>query len=522
MTPPAATSGRPFRVRFAPSPTGYFHVGGARTALFNAILARQAAERDGNGVFVLRIEDTDEARNRPEWTEGIISALAWIGIDPGTYEGPHFQSTFAGEHEAAAKRLFEQGDAYYCDCTQEVVRERVGPNKGYDGFCRDRELAAADGRPLRFKVPRPGSTTVIDLIRGEPVFDHDTIEDFVLLRGNGTVMFLLANVVDDMAMNISHVIRAEEHLPNTPKQQLIWRALGAEPPVWAHVPLLVNEKRQKLSKRRDPVAMEMYREQGYLADAMKNYLMLLGWNPPGEAEIVPWPLIQDSFRLEDVNSSPAFFDVRKLRAFNAEYIRALPVESFTAACLPWLTGERATWPVESFDPSAWARMAALVQTRVEVLGDVPALVEFLFKDIELPLGLPPMQAASVSTAQEPVRLSYDGLAKLINDKSAVKMLTGVIAAYGSCDEWSADVLKDRLEGVGRGLGLKPGKAQAPIRLAVTARSVGPPLYDSLEVLKKDRTIERLENLRRVLLDPPSPVDLASAEAMSSDSTSWPQ
>ena len=471
----AATSGRPFRVRFAPSPTGYFHVGGARTALYNAILARQAAERDGSGVFVLRIEDTDEARNRPEWTEGIISALAWIGIEPGTYEGPHFQSTFAGEHEAAAKRLFEQGDAYYCDCTQEVVRERVGPNKGYDGFCRERGLAAADGRPLRFKVPRPGSTTVIDLIRGEPVFDHDTIEDFVLLRGNGTVMFLLANVVDDMAMQISHVIRAEEHLPNTPKQQLLWQALGGSPPTWAHVPLLVNEKRQKLSKRRDPVAVEMYREQGYLADAMKNYLMLLGWNPPGEAEIVPWSLVQDSFRLEDVNSSPAFFDVKKLRAFNAEYIRALPVESFTAACLPWLTGDRAPWPVERFDPSAWARMAALVQTRVEVLGDVPALVEFLFVDVEP---------------------NADDWAKVMKDP-ATEMLDGVIAAYESCP-WSAEVMKGELESVGAALGLKPGKAQAPARLAVTGRTVGPPLYDSLEVLGRDRALARLRAARAKL------------------------
>jgi glutamyl-tRNA synthetase len=463
---------RPFRVRFAPSPTGYFHVGGARTALYNAILARQAAERQGSGVFVLRIEDTDEARNRPEWTEGIISALAWIGIAPGTYEGPHFQSEYAADHLAAAERLFEQGDAYYCDCTQDAVRERVGPNKGYDGFCRDRGLAGAEGRPLRFKVPRPGSTTVVDLIRGEPVFDHDIIEDFVLLRGNGTVMFLLANVVDDMAMQISHVIRAEEHLPNTPKQQLVWQALGVESPVWAHVPLLVNEKRQKLSKRRDPVAVEMYRDEGYLPDAMKNYLMLLGWNPPGDAEIVPWSLIQESFRLEDVNSSPAFFDVKKLRAFNADYIRAMTADDFTAACEPWLTGAKASWPVEQFDPVVWAHMAPLVQTRVEVLGDVPAMVEFLFVDVEP---------------------GADDWAKVMTDPAAA-MLDGVIAAYGSC-AWQAEVLKSELEAVGATLGLKPGKAQAPARLAVTGRSVGPPLYDSLEVLGRDRVLARLQAAR---------------------------
>jgi len=464
-------SSRPFRVRFAPSPTGYFHVGGARTALYNWILAQQH-----NGTFVLRVEDTDEARNRPEWTEGIISALEWIGVAPGTYEGPHFQSEYAASHADAAGKLYADGNAYYCDCTQEVVRERVGPNKGYDGFCRERGLGPAEGRPLRFKVPRPGSTTVIDLIRGEPVFDHDTIEDFVLLRGNGTVMFLLANVVDDMAMNISHVIRAEEHLPNTPKQQLLWLALGAEPPIWAHVPLLVNEKRQKLSKRRDPVAMEMYRDEGYLAEAMKNYLMLLGWNPPGDAEIVPWSLIEDSFSLEAVNSSPAFFDVKKLRAFNGEYIRALSTAAFTEACRPWLTGDKAPWSVERFDPSAWERMAPLVQTRVEVLGDVPALVDFLFV--------------------EPTR-DDAAWAKAMADPGRA-LLDDAIDVYEALDPWTADALKAELELIGAKHGLKLGKAQAPVRVAVTGRAVGPPLFEALEVLGRDTTVRRLRAAREQL------------------------
>ena len=487
-------SDRQFRVRFAPSPTGYFHVGGARTALYNAILARQHG-----GTFVLRIEDTDEARNKPEWTEGIISALAWIGIEPGTYEGPHLQSAYAAAHAQAAQRLFDHGDAYYCDCTQDAVRERVGPNKGYDGFCRERGLGPAEGRPLRFKVSRPGSTTVVDLIRGEPVFDHDTLEDFILLRGNGTVMFLLANVVDDMTMAISHVIRAEEHLPNTPKQQLLWRALGAEPPVWAHVPLLVNAKRQKLSKRRDPVAMEMYRDEGYLAEAMKNYLMLLGWNPPGEAEIVPWELIESSFRLADVNSSPAFFDVVKLRAFNAEYIRKLPVERFTELCEPWLTGAKAAWAVERFDRAAWDHMAPLVQTRVEVLADVTKMVDFLYGDVD-PTALPPPAPDDPPlspSVNKPLQPSADDWAKAMKPPAA-EMLDGVIAAYDSLPSWSADVLKAELEAVGTANGLKPGKAQAPIRLAITSRSVGPPLYDSIEVLGRDRTMARLRAARAKL------------------------
>lgn len=469
MTAPA----RPFRVRFAPSPTGYLHVGGARTALYNWIVARQHG-----GTFVLRIEDTDEARNRPEWTDGIIEMLAWIGVEhdatdsASPFEGPYLQSSLASDHLAAAERLFASGRAYYCDCSQEAVKARVGDQGGYDGFCRDRGLTAGPGRPLRFRVPRPGSTTVVDLIRGTPVFDHDVIEDFVLLRGNGTVMFLLANVVDDMTMNISHVIRAEEHLPNTPKQQLLWEALGQEPPTWAHVPLLVNEKRQKLSKRRDPVAMEMYRDEGYLPEAMRNYLMLLGWSPSNDAEIVPWSLIEDEFRLEDVNSSPAFFDVKKLRSFNAAYIRALPVEEFIARAQPWLTGPDAPWEAERYDPAAFAALAPVVQLRAEVLSDVPGVVDFLFTD-----AVP----------------SDEDLAKTMTP-AATAILDATIATYDTC-AWSTETLKAELEAIGASHDMKLGKAQAPIRLAATGRLVGPPLFEALEVLGRERTLARLRAAR---------------------------
>src|SRR4051794_4358075 len=265
------------RYRFAPSPPGFFHVGGARTALFNWALARQSG-----GAFVLRIEDTDEARNRPEWTQGIIDSLAWIGItaDDPHFEGPLFQSDYIEAHLVAAKRLLEAGDAYYCDMTSEQIQARAKEEglTGYGGWSRDRGLGPGEGRVLRFRVP-PGVTVVNDLVRGEVEFDNATIEDFVLVRGNGTPVFILANVVDDMEMGISHVVRAEEHLPNTPKQQMIWTALERTSPVWAHVPVLVDEQRKKLSKRRDKVALEQYRDEGYLADAMVNYLMTLGWRP---------------------------------------------------------------------------------------------------------------------------------------------------------------------------------------------------------------------------------------------------
>src|SRR3954471_24180890 len=289
-----------------------FHVGSARSALQNWIYAQQHG-----GVFVLRIEDTDAARNRPEWTEGIIAALDWIGIERGSYEGPYFQSSYAAEHAAAATRLYGEGRAYYCDCTRDDVIARTGnQHTGYDGFCRERALGPGEGRALRFRTPDEGATVVVDLVRGEPTFENKLLEDFIIARSDGSAVFLLANVVDDVVMGITHVIRAEEHLPNTPKQQLLWEALGHEPPVWAHAPVLVNEKRRKLSKRRDRVELEDFRAEGYLPEAMRNYLMLLGWAPGDNREILPWDEIVAEFRLEDVNPSSAFFDVKKLRAFN--------------------------------------------------------------------------------------------------------------------------------------------------------------------------------------------------------------
>src|SRR5919112_1696708 len=325
-----------------------FHVGGPRSALKNWFYARQHG-----GEFVLRIEDTDAARNRPEWTEGILSALDWIGIERGSYEGPYFQSAYADEHVGAATRLFGEGRAYYCDCTREQVIARTGNrHTGYDGFCRERGLGPGEGRALRFRTPDEGETVVVDLVRGEPSFENKLLEDFVIARSDGSAVFLLANVVDDMTLGITHVIRAEEHLPNAPKQQLLWATLGSRPPVWAHVPVVVNEKRQKLSKRRDKVALESFRDEGYLADAMRNYLMLLGWTPSGDREIVPWSVIESEFRLAEVNPSPAFFDEKKLRAFNGEYIRALSTEDFVAACRPWLQGT-ATIPVPPWAPDAY-------------------------------------------------------------------------------------------------------------------------------------------------------------------------
>ena len=460
-------TGKP-RLRFAPSPTGLFHVGSARTALFNWLYARQT-----EGTFVLRIEDTDEERSRPEWLAAITSAMTWLGLDWD--EGPYLQSERGELYRAAAERLVAGGHAYWCDCTREQVeaRTRGRATPGYDRHCRDRGLGPGPGRALRFRVPEQGATVVADLVRGEPVFENSKIEDFVILKSNGAAVFILANVVDDMDMAVTHVVRGEDHLPNTPKYLLLWRALGGGgEPVFAHLPLLVNERRQKLSKRRDDEFVEHYREEGYLPDAMVNYLALLGWSPPDGREILSRDELVAAFSLEDVISSPAFFDVRKLRHFNGEHIRALPVEEFVERARTWLVAPPAPWPQERFDEAGFRRMAPLVQERVFVLSEVPGMVDFLF-------------------LEEPVMDERAWERRVVRGPLALELLDGAIAAYGAAPGWEAPVLHSLTAELAEEHGLGLAKAQFPIRVAVTGRDVGPPLFESLEVLGRERTLDRL-------------------------------
>jgi glutamyl-tRNA synthetase len=484
------------RVRFAPSPTGYFHVGSARAALFNWLFARRH-----HGTFVLRIEDTDEERNRAEWTDAIVSALDWLGMAPD--EGPYFQSAQGAAHQAAIEALWESGALYACDCTREEIDARTkarteagDPTPGYDGHCRDRGLTRGDGRSLRFRTPDEGVTTVVDLVRGVVEFPNRSTEDFICVKGNGKPLFVLANVVDDRTMAISHVLRGEDLFPTTPKQIMLWHALNHAVasdlalPTYAHLPLLVNERGKKLSKRRDPVAVEMYREQGYLPSAFRNYLALLGWSP-GEEEIVPLVTLIATFRLEDVQRSPAFFDVQKLTHMNGVYIRELSTTEFIDLSRPWVhpvpgewtpgqwrdpdTGEAITegppWPVERFDPDVFARMAVVVQERVSTLSEVPAMVDFLF------LEDPPVDEDSWQKA-----VGRDDVAPLI--------LQAALDAYATC-EWSRDELHRVTAEIGEANGRALGKAQAPIRVAVTGKRVGPPLFESLEVLGRDETRRRI-------------------------------
>ena len=453
------------RVRFAPSPTGYFHVGSARSALFNWLYARQRG-----GTFILRIEDTDTERNQEEHVEGIQRAMRWLGLDWD--EGPFFQSQRGERYQAAIDKLLADRSAYACDCSPEELAARGGP-PGYDGFCRDRDLEPTLGRVIRFRTPDEGVTVVNDLIRGQPEFANATIEDFAIRKSSGQPLFILANVVDDADMEITHVIRGEEHLTNTAKYELLWSALGyGAYPVFAHLPLLVNEKRQKLSKRRDKVALEQYRDEGYLPEAMANYLALLGWSPGDDREILSRDQLIAEFRLEDVKSSPAFFDEKKLSAVNGEYIRALPDGEFVARSQAWLADR-------------WVPIAGPVQERARTLADVYAMTAFLF--------LP-----------EP-RLDVAAWEKGVRQQPAFRaLLAGALEAFAEC-HWDAATLKDVTAAVGEAVGVPQlGKAQAPIRLAVTGRSVGPPLFESLEAMGREATLARLRAaLARLAEDTPS-------------------
>ena len=448
------------RARFSPSPTGPFHVGGARTALFNWLFAR------GNGgQFLLRNEDTDPGRSEERWLEGILDGMRWLGLDWD--EDIVRQSERRDAHLAAAERLVETGHAYWCDCTPEAIEARKGPGGGYDGFCRERGLGPSDDHVIRFAVPPEGTTTVVDVIRDSATFENAAIDDFVIVRRGGAPIFVLANVVDDDFMRITHVIRGEEHLSTTPKYILIRHALDlGTDPVFAHLPLLVNEKRQKLSKRRDKVQLLQYREEGYLAEAMRNYLALLGWSPGDDEEFVSVETMIERFRLEDVSRSPAFFDQQKLQHFNAHYIRERPEPEFAEAARPYVEGA-----VQGFDADLYARVAPLAQTRVKTLSEVPGLLGFLFRDdVEI-------DEASWEKA-------------IVKNEWSADVLRDAQALYPDC-AWESEALKDATAALGERRGLKLGKAQAPIRVAVTGSTVGPPLFESLEALGREETIERI-------------------------------
>jgi glutamyl-tRNA synthetase len=460
------------RCRFAPSPTGYLHVGSAQSALFNWLFARHSG-----ATFLLRIEDTDAERNRPELTDNILDMLRWLGID---WDGDvvHQTDRFDLYREATAKLEETPGRVYWCDCTledREARRKARGGKPGYDGFCRDRGLGPAPGRALRLRTPDTGLTAFDDVVRGRVGFSNENIEDFVIVRSNGLPLFLFANVVDDHEMGITHVIRGEDHLNNTPKQLLLWEALGfGERPRFAHLPLLVNAARKKLSKRRDDVSVADYKARGILPQAMRNYLALLGWAPRDGIEIRPIEAMIEQFRLEDVNPSPAFFDLTKLLHVNAHYLRELPTDDFVRLAYEFVPdGEEPRRALE--------QLAPLVQERVRTLDEVPGMLEFLW-------------------LEEPA-IDEDAWAKASGDPRTTAMLDGAIARLEHAD-WTPEGIEQAVRGAGADAGfvnaegnVQLAKAQASVRIALTGRRVGPPLWESTAALGRDRALARLRAAR---------------------------
>lgn len=474
------------RVRLAPSPTGPIHVGTARTALFNWLLARQHSD----GTYLVRIEDTDTDRNDERWVAGIVDGLAWLDLSPD--EPPYRQSEYATEHQAAIALLESAGHLYRCDCTAEQVAARKSPGAppGYDGYCRDRHVPAGATAAWRFRTPDEGDTVVVDEVRGDVTFSNSVIDDFVVARSSGDALFSVANVVDDRRDRITHVVRGEEHIPNTPRQLLLWDALNGATgtpvvaPHYAHLPILVDEKRRKLSKRTGSTSLERYRGEGYLAPAFVNFLALLGWSPRGAEEKVSREQCIEQFSLSQVSHSPAYFDEKKLAHLNGEYLRELDPESFIAASRPWVdpapdgwvAPDPPPWPASNFSSNTFRAIAPAVQERVARLSEVPAMVDFFFRDPELS------------------RPAYD---KTMADPLARRSLEIVDDALATVT-WTADDLHALLDSVATTLSWPLRKVQAPIRLAVTGRLVGPPLFESLEILGRDRAMSRIHQVRSSL------------------------
>ncbi|MBA3282080.1 MAG: glutamate--tRNA ligase [Acidimicrobiia bacterium] len=465
----------PVRVRFAPSPTGFLHVGSAHSALANWLVARRTG-----GEFLVRIEDTDAERNRPELVDNVLDMLQWLGLEWDAT--PVHQSERGDLHADAAAELVAAGAVYFCDCTAETVQARnkaAGGKPGYDGFCRDRGLEPGPGRAARFRTPQEGRTDWTDLVRGKVSFANHDLEDFVVVRGNGAPVFLLANAFDDADMGITHVIRGEDHVNTTPKYLLLTDALGVpRPTAFAHMPLLVNEGRKKLSKRRDDVSVADYRDRGYLPEAMVNYLALLGWGPSDGVEVRPVREIVDLYRLEDVNASPAFFDQKKLSFVNAEHIRAMSTEEFRRRAEPFLTRGAPAGV-------ALASLGAEVQERVRTLTEVEPMIEFLVVDE------PEVDEASWTKA-------------ITKGKAVAEMLDATIERLEALDahQWAPEPIQEAVSRAAVDAGLvnaegKPqlSKAQGPVRVAISGRTVGPPLWESLTVLGRDRTLARLRHTR---------------------------
>ncbi len=465
------------RVRFAPSPTGYPHLGNIRTALFNWVFARH-----NNGTFILRIEDTDVARLVEGAADVVLQSLRWLGLDWD--EGPYFQSQRLEFYREVADRLLKQELAYHCYCSserlesmrQEQMKRKQPP--GYDRHCRyltreqQAEIEASGITPVvRFKSPLEGQTPFNDFLRGQIVFENATLDDFVLLKSNGYPTYHLANIVDDHLMEISHVLRADEWLSSTPRHVLLYQALGWQPPQFAHLPMILGPDRSKLSKRHGATAITEYREQGYLPEVMFNFLALLGWSLDDKTELLTREEIVRHFSLERISRTAAVFNKDKLDWMNGVYLRGLSAEEFVQRAMPFLERDLPAEIKRPLDVDYIRQLMPLVQERGRTLAEVPQLSDFFFVD----------------------ELEYDAglLLGKIDKAEAIKSLQASVARMDSLKDWDTASLETVFRPLADELKLKTSVFFGLLRVAVTGRTAAPPLFQTMEVLGKGRCLERL-------------------------------
>jgi glutamyl-tRNA synthetase len=439
------------RVRFAPSPTGALHIGGARTALYNWLFARGRG-----GELVLRIEDTDRERSTPENVDQILDALGWLEL--AWDEGPVSQYERADRHRAAIEQLLSSGAAYRDASTGDDVKawKQAHGNRGYRG-----EPTEAEGAAVRLRVPDSGDTVVADEIRGDVRFPNEAQDDFVIARADGSVLYNFAVAVDDADMGITHVIRGDDHLSNTPKQLLVTDAIGSAPPRYAHLPLLHGPDGKKLSKRHGAASVQELRDAGYLPAAVRNYLSLLGWGTQDDTTILSTDELVERFDLSRVGRSSAIFDEQKLRWLNGRYMREMDLDDYTAAVARYLDRE----------PDERLRAAcAIAQEKAQTLAEVWPLIGFLF--------------------EEPVT-DEKAWRKVMKD-GALPLLREALTALREADSFEPEELERALGRILAENDVKPGRLYQPIRVAITGTSVSPGIFESLAVLGRDRTLERIE------------------------------
>lgn len=483
------------RVRFAPSPTGTLHVGGARTAIYNWAFARRES-----GVFVLRIDDTDPERSTAENTAQILRSLRWLGLDwdegpeVGGDHGPYFQTERADNHRVALEHMKASGGAYPCFCSQEELEAKreaarsEGGALGYDRTCRridpdvvSARVAAGEPHVWRLRVPEDrGDIVVDDAVRGETVFPASAMDDFILARTDGTPTYNFATVVDDVDMEITHIIRGDDHLSNTPRQILVFEAMNKPVPQFAHLSMIWGADGKKLSKRHGAVSVEAFRDEGYLPEALLNYLALLGWSLDGETTIVSADVLKASFSLDRISKNPAIFDAEKLEWMNGVYIRELPADELVARMLPWLEGAGLTNAEDVARRPDWYRaLVPLISERMKHLNEVADKVRFFF--------------------EEPV-VDEAAREKVLAKEGAAEALAAAAELLSTC-EWSAAAIEEALRTVPERVGAKPKLVFQAIRVAVTGTTVSPPLFESLELLGRDGSLARIERARE-LLDTP--------------------